>query len=92
MNASTSSLSMTFTKDKKNSALENLYTKLGHQIYTMLIKIYERYCFFGKTHTNFMMDFSQFSNLMAQNDLYDENITKTNSEMIFNKVKNTNKG
>jgi hypothetical protein len=29
---------------------------------------------------------------MSQNNLYDKIITKVNSELIFNKVKNTNKG
>ncbi len=58
----------------------------------MLIRIFEKYCFFGKTNTNFLMDFSQFSNFMSQNNLYDKSITKVNSELIFNKVKNTNKG
>ena len=73
------------------SALEKIYSNLGHEIYTRLIKIYEKYCFFGKTNTNFNLDYSQFSKFMVQNEIYDKYLTKTETDIIFNKVKSIHK-
>jgi hypothetical protein len=75
----------------QNSALDNLYSNLGHEVYTKLINVFEKYCFYGKTYTNFSMDYSQFSSFMSQNKVYDKQITKTQSELVFNKVRNSNK-
>jgi hypothetical protein len=76
---------------EQSSALDNLYSSLGHEVYTKLINIFEKYCFYGKTYTNFNMDYSQFSNFMTQNSVYDKIITKKQSDLIFNKIRNNNK-
>jgi hypothetical protein len=71
--------------------LENFYSKLGHEIYSKLMNIFERYCLYGKTHTNFNLDFQQFSHFTSQNGIYNESISRTQGEFIFNKVRKENK-
>lgn len=71
--------------------LESFYTNLGHDYYTKILKIFEKYCFYGKLNTSFEMDFSQFTTFLQQNKMYDSNIDKTSSELIFNKIKGQNK-
>ena len=73
------------------SALETLYCHLGHEVYTKIMSLFEKYCFFGRTFTNFNMDYTQFNNLFTQNNIYDEVLTKSQSDVIFNKVRNLNK-
>ena len=72
--------------------LENYYNNLGHDYYTKILKIFEKYCHFGKVNSSFGMDYSQFSTFMTQNNMYDGmSVNKTDSELIFNKVKGQNK-
>lgn len=82
---------LTSQNSVQNSALENLYYNLGHEVYTKLINIFEKYCFYGKTYTNFNMDYSQFSTFMSQNKICDKQLPKSQTELIFNKVRNNNK-
>jgi hypothetical protein len=74
-----------------DSALEKIYINLGHEMYTKIIRVFEKYCLFGKTNTNFNMDYSQFNTFMSQNLIYDDFLTKSATDVIFNKVKNFNK-
>ncbi len=72
--------------------LDAYYNNLGHDYYTKILKIYEKYCHHGKVNQSIGMDYSQFSTFMQQNNMYDGvNITKTTSELIFNKIKGQNK-
>ncbi len=71
--------------------LESLYSKLGHEVYSKLINVFEKYCLFGKTHTNFYMDFQQFSVFTSQNEIYNDSISRTQGEFIFNRVRKENK-
>lgn len=71
--------------------LESFYNNLGHDYYTKILKIFEKYCYYGKVNTNFEMDFSQFTTFMAQNDMYDKSLDKSYCELIFNKIKGQNK-
>lgn len=72
--------------------LDGYYNNLGHDYFTKVLKIFEKYCHHGKVNPSIGMDYSQFSTFMQQNELYDGvNITKTNSELIFNKIKGLNK-
>lgn len=75
---------------KRKENLESLYHSLGHEIYTQILKLFEIYCHFGKTFTNFSMDYSQFFTLFQKNKL-DEKIkmTKEDLEVIYNKIKKT---
>ena len=71
--------------------LETFYNNLGHDYYTKILKIFEKYCYYGKVNTNFEMDFSQFATFMFQNSMYDKTLDKTYCELIFNKIKGQNK-
>jgi hypothetical protein len=71
--------------------LESFYNNLGHDYYTKLLKIFEKYCYYGKVNTSFDMDFSQFVTFMTQNSMYDKTLDKTYCELIFNKIKGQNK-
>lgn len=75
----------------EKSVLEQLYCHLGHELYTKLLKLFERYCLYAKSVTNFIMDFSQFQVMLGQNNIYDEKVTKNQMEVLFNKAKNTSK-
>lgn len=77
---------------KTEEMLEAFYSNVGHDYYTKILKIFEKYCQYGKISSSFGMDYSQFSTFMIQNNLYDhKNLDKTNSELIFNKIKGQNK-
>jgi hypothetical protein len=78
------------TKEACNM-LENFYSKLGHEIYSKLMNIFEKYCLYGKTHTNFHLDFQQFSHFTSQNEIYNETISRAQGEFIFNRVRKENK-
>lgn len=79
-------------EDKRSEdLLESFYSNLGHEYYTKILKIFEKYCFFGKVNTNFEMDFSQFSTFMKQNGMYDSNLEEQSCALIFNKIKGSNK-
>lgn len=71
--------------------LENIYTKLGHEVYSKFLYIFEKYCLYGKTHTNFNLDFQQFKHFTSKNEIYNELLTKNQGELIFNRVKKENK-
>lgn len=78
------------TISKKKDNLESLYNSLGHESYTQLLKLFEKYCYFGKTFTNFSMDYSQFCSLFQQNKLNEKiTIAKGDLEVIYNKIKKT---
>ena len=72
--------------------LEAIYNKLGHEVYTKLLSVFEKYCLYGKGNSNFSMDYSQFTTFMTQNNMYDSNLNKQNTELTFNKIKSHNKG
>ena len=76
---------------EKISQLENFYNYLGHEPYTKLVNSFEKFCNFGKTVSNMQMDYSQFTNFMAKNNLICDEIKKSNIEIAFNKIKNNNK-
>lgn len=90
--SSTSNKQMTskLIKDSFNF-LENIYNKLGHEVYSKFINIFEKYCLYGKTHTNFNLDFQQFTHFTTKNEIYNEFLTKSQGEFIFNRVKKENK-
>ena len=52
--------------------LEAFYSNVGHDYYTKILKIFEKYCQYGKINSSFGMDYSQFSTFMIQNNLYDQ--------------------
>ena len=76
---------------KTEELLETFYNNLGHYYFTKILKIFEKYCYFGKINTSFEMDFSQFVTFMTQNSMYDKTLDKTYCELIFNKIKGQNK-
>jgi hypothetical protein len=78
-------------KNESNQTLEKVYSTLGHELYTKLIKIFEKYSLYGRTHTNLSLDYSQFTAFMTANNLYNETITKSQAELIFNKVRASGK-
>ena len=72
--------------------LDAYYNNLGHDYYTKILKVFEKYCHYGKVNQSVGMDYSQFSTFMQQNNMYDEkNINKISSELVFNKIKAQNK-
>lgn len=71
--------------------LESMYESLGHTNYTRILQLFEKYCHFGKVNTSYGMDYSQFSTMLSQNELYDSTFEKTYCELTFNKVKGQNK-
>lgn len=90
----------TISNDRKHDlvSLENIYNLIGHEIYSKykiisakMIKIFERYCFFGKSNSNFNMDYSQFTGFLTENNVHNQIITKMQTEMIFNKIKSGSK-
>lgn len=66
---------------------ENLYSIIGHYSYTKILKLFEKYCMFGKTITNYTMEYSQFCSLFSQNKLYEKTLPKSDLEVIYNRVK-----
>ena len=66
---------------------EKLYHCLGHDSYTNILKIFEKYCLFGKTYTKYTMEYSQFCSLFIQNNLYETTLPKSDMEVIYNRVK-----
>lgn len=76
---------------EKISKLESFYNYLGHEPYIKLVNSFEKFCNFGKTVSNMQMDYSQFTNFMAKNNLICEEIKKINVEIAFNKIRNNNK-
>jgi hypothetical protein len=77
----------TGNKNESNHNLEPVYSSLGHELYTKLIMIFEKYSLYGRTHTNLTLDYSQFTAFMTANNMYNETITKSQAELIFNKVR-----
>lgn len=71
--------------------LESLYQVLGHDSYCSLLYLYEKHCEYGKTFTNFNLDYSQFCILLTKNNLYLPKITKEKCEIIYNRVKQVSK-
>lgn len=76
---------------EKISQLESYYNYLGHEPYIKLVNSFEKFCNYGKTVSNMQMDYSQFTNFMAKNNLICDEIKKSNIEIAFNKIKNNNK-
>ena len=76
---------------RSEDMLDLYYNNLGHDYYTKILKIFEKYCHHGKVNNSIGMDYSQFSTFMQQNNMYEGDINKTNSELIFNKIKGQNK-
>lgn len=76
---------------KSEEMLEAFYANVGHDYYTKILKMFEKYSQYGKVNSSFNMDYTQFSTFMTQNQMYDKNIEKTYSELIFNKIKGLNK-
>ena len=66
---------------------EQMYHCLGYDTYKTILKVFEKYCLFGKTFTNYTMEYSQFCSLFTQNNLYESTLTKEVMEVIYNKVK-----
>ena len=78
-------------KEETNASLESLYTSLGHETYTKLIRIFEKYSLYGRTHTNLTLDYSQFTAFLTANKIYNEILTKSQAELIYNKVRSNSK-
>ena len=49
---------------KTEGMLDAYYNNLGHDYYTRILKIYEKYCHHGKVNQSIGMDYSQFSTFM----------------------------
>lgn len=73
--------------EKNSNFFEQLYQTVGHDIYTKILKLFESYCLFGKSYTNFTMEYSQFCSLFLQNKLYDFTMSKSDLEVIYNRIK-----
>lgn len=73
--------------EKNANFFEQLYQAVGHDIYTKILKLFESYCLFGKSYTNFTMEYSQFCSLFLQNKLYDFTMSKSELEVIYNRIK-----
>lgn len=78
------------TADSRNR-FEVYYKLLGHEVYTKLLTVFEKFCFYGKTFTNFTMDYSQFVSFLVKNDILNKQLTKTQAELVFNKVRKNSK-
>ena len=78
-------------QDDKGNLLENYYNYLGHEAYVKLLTSFDKFCSYGKTVSNNLMDYSQFNNYMSKNNLYSDEIKKNQVDVIFNKTRNNNK-
>ena len=41
---------------EQNDLYEQLYNCLGHDSYTKILKVFEYYCLFGKSYSNYTME------------------------------------
>ena len=72
---------------EQNELYEQLYNCLGHDSYTKILKVFEYYCLFGKSYSNYTMEYSQFCSLFVQNNLYESTLPKSELEVIYNRIK-----
>ena len=67
--------------------IEKIYNILGHETYLKMLRLYEKYCLFGKSFTNYKMDYSQLVEMFLQNKFYEITLPKCDIEVIFKKIK-----
>ena len=48
-----------------------------------MLRLYEKYCLFGKSFTNYKMDYSQLVEMFLQNKFYEITLPKCDIEVIF---------
>lgn len=66
---------------------EKIYNSLGHETYNKILRLFEKYCFYGRTFTNYKMEYSQFVAMHIENNLYELTLPKGDIEIIYNKIK-----
>ena len=76
---------LTFKNNLVN--IEKIYNVLGHETYLKMLRLYEKYCLFGKSFTNYKMDYSQLVEMFLQNKFYEITLPKCDIEVIFKKIK-----
>lgn len=81
-------LSQKSTCDQLN--LDALYDILGHDSYTKLIIIFEKYLLYGKSVASVDLDFSQYKAFIISNKITNDSLTMKKCEIMFNQVKREN--
>ena len=73
--------------NEKYITYEKIYNSLGHETYNKILRLFEKYCFYGRTFTNYKMEYSQFVAMHIDNNLYELTLPKGDIEVIYNKIK-----
>ena len=76
------------TYDQLN--LDALYDILGHDSYTKLIIIFEKYLLYGRSVASVDLDYSQFKAFITSNKICNEHLSMKKCEILFNQVKREN--
>ncbi len=76
------------TYDQLN--LEALYDILGHDSYTKLIIVFEKYLLYGKSVASTDLDYSQYKSFISSNNICNDLLTRKKTEILFNQVKRDN--
>jgi len=84
------SIKMLTQKTHDQLDLEALYDILGHDSYTKLIIIFEKYLLYGKSVASTDLDYSQFKAFIISNKVNNEHLTLKKCEILFNQVKREN--
>lgn len=74
--------------NEKYENYERIYNSLGHETYNRILRLFEKYCYYGRTFTNYKMEYSQFVAMHIDNNLYELTLPKGDIEVIYNKIKN----
>ena len=74
--------------NEKYENYEKIYNSLGHETYNRILRLFEKYCYYGRTFTNYKMEYSQFVAMHIDNNLYELTLPKSDIEVIYNKIKN----
>jgi len=84
------SLKMIAQKSYDQLNLDALYDMLGHDSYTKLIIIYEKYLLHGRSVASVDLDYSQFKSFITSNKINNDQLSLKKCEILFNQVKREN--